>query len=269
MEPITFDTKRILAIAAAIGILLTGIAAVMAAGTYGASIEPTSYRSFTVTGEGTSIGVPDIATFSFSVITEGGTDVGVLQKENTEKTNAAIAFVKEHGIAKEDITTSGYNVSPRYQSYTCAQPTIYGGVSAVAQSCPPAKIVGYTVTQTVTVKVRDFTKIGTVLAGVVEHGANSVSSLSFAIDKPDVVESAARTEAIEKARVKAEAVAKAGGFSVGRILSIDEGYITPSYNRAMSFDTMATGKAAEMSIPTVEPGSQEVIVNVSMRFEIK
>lgn len=54
---------------------------------------PTNFRSFTVQGDGKASGVPDIASFSFSVITEGGTDVAALQSQNAEKMNKAIEFV--------------------------------------------------------------------------------------------------------------------------------------------------------------------------------
>lgn len=274
MQPITFDTKRMIAFSGSVAAILIAIAAIMVAGTYGRSIEPSAYRAFSVSGEGETIGIPDVAKFSFSIVTEGGEDLAALQEENTTKTNATIAFLKEQGVEAKDITTSAYNVSPRYQYYNCnttsrsMTPTM--DIAMPVEVCPPADIVGYTVTQTVSVKSRDFTKTGGLLSGVVEKGANNVSSLSFEIDDPDTLESTARAQAIEKARAKAEAVAKAGGFSVGRILSIDEGYAYPTYDeRAYAMDAMSYSKGGATPTPVVEPGSQEIHVTVTMRFEIK
>lgn len=261
------DTRIIntLGITGAIALVAVAIAGIVSATTYSRSIEPSSYRSFSVSGEGTAYGIPDVATFSVGVTTEGGTDLGALQEENTTKVNAIIAFLKENGVAKEDITTSSYNVSPRYQHYSCDYTWSGGG-----EPCPPADIVGYTISQRVSVKARDFEVVGTLLSGVVDAGANTVSSLSFEIDDSDAVESEARAEAIAKARAKAEAVAQAGGFSVGRILDIYESSVYPCYDYAYAEDAVAYGMGGDMKVtPTIEAGSEEINVNVTIRFEIK
>ncbi len=227
---------------------------------YSKSIEPSTFRSFSVSGEGKVVAVPDVARFTFSVITEGGKDLSALQESNVSKTNSAIDFVKSKGVDSKDIKTEGYSVEPRYQYANCSS----NGPTA----CPPPAIVGYIVRQTVMVSVRDFTKAGEILGGVVSQGANQVSQLAFTIDDPTSVENVAREEAIAKAREKAEAVADAGGFRVGRLLSIDEGgyYPSPYYDKAMGMggDEMVRSSI----IPIVEPGSQEVKITVTLRYEI-
>lgn len=227
------------------------------ADSYANRVDPVSFRSFAVSGEGKSVAVPDIAEFSFSVITEGGKDIAALQSENTNKMNSSIAFLKQNGIDEKDIKTQNYNLSPRYEYRSCTT-----GI------CPPPQIVGYSINQSVVVKVRDFSKIGELLSGIVKNGANSVSDLRFTLDDPTSVESEARAEAIEKARVKAEAVAKAGGFSLGRLLSIEE---TPGYYPLYSSVGFGRGGDAmmEKSAPAIEPGSQETSVTVTLRYEIR
>lgn len=262
--------------------------------TYSDSIEPGTYRSFSVSGEGKVVAVPDVATFSFSIITEGGKDLAALQKENTTKGNKIIDFIKSGGVAAKDIKTEGYSVYPRYTNYTCRQVAVpmmeggsggYGGSApsgvGIAQPstavaypidkvCPPAEISGYSINQTVSVKVRDFAKAGDILSGAVTNGANSVSQLSFDIDNRDTVESEARAEAIQKAKIKAKAVAKAGGFSLGRLLAIDEGgYGGPVYfAKSMVADGRGGGLEAAPA-PSIEPGSQDVIISVTLRYEIR
>ena len=235
------------------------------ASSYGESIQPSSFRSFSVSGEGKIVAVPDVAQFDFSVVTEGGKDLGSLQADNTKKVNSAIDFVKTNGVDSKDIQTQNYSISPRYQTYNCYRPLD----SVNVQPCPPAEIVGYSVSQDVQVKIRDFSKIGDILGGVVKAGANTVSQLQFTIDDPDSVKSQARAEAITKARAKAKEVAKAGGFSVGRLLGIDESGPSPIY---YSYDT--GGAAMEKSVaavpaPSIEPGSQDVTVDVTLRYEIR
>lgn len=226
---------------------------------YSKSVDPSSFRNFSVSGDGKSVGVPDVAQVTFSVITEGGKDIGKLQQENTAKVNAINSFAKEQGIVDKDIRTQNYNIDPRYQYFSCPQ---NGG------ACPPAEIVGYTINQSVQVKIRDFTKIGTLLSGMVEKGANSVSQLTFAIDDPTMVQNDARAEAIVKARQKAEGLAAAGDFKLGKLLSIEESSSMPSYPYPMYERAIPMG-AGGGGAPSIEPGSQEVSVSVTLRYEIK
>lgn len=228
---------------------------------YAKSIQPTSFRSFSVSAEGKSVTIPDIAEFTFSVITEGGKDVATIQKTNTNKVNAAIDFIKTNDVDKKDISTSGYDLSPRYQYYECRP----NGV------CPPAEITGYTITQTVDVKIRDFNKIGDILSGVVKNGANNVSQLSFTMDNPTKAQDEARAEAISKAKVKAESIASAGGFSLGRLLSIEEGSsspIYPMYGMGGGLDMAKSIRSEAVPTPTIEPGSKETNITVTLKYEI-
>lgn len=226
---------------------------------YARSVNPTSFRSFSVSADGKAVAIPDIAQFTFSVITEGGKDVGALQKENTEKMNRINAFLKTSKISEEDIKTVNYNVDPRYQYYSCSER---------GEKCPPPEIVGYTINQSVRVKIRDFTKIGDLLSGVVAQGANSVSQLTFTIDDPTKVQDEARAEAIRKANEKARGLARAGGFRLGKLLSLEEGFVqAPNYPMydAVKYGGMGGGGAA----PVIEPGSQEVSVTMTLKFEMR
>lgn len=239
--------------------------------TYSKIAEPGTFRSFSVSGEGKVVAIPDVAQFSFSVITQGGKKLDELQKENTDRVNRSIGVARTAGVEDKDIKTDSYSVEPRYQHYDCridyTTPPYTGN-----RVCPPAEIVGYTISQTVTVKVRDFDKIGEIISGVVSSGANSVSQLNFTIDDPAEVESEARSEAIAQATEKAKAVAKAGGFRLGKLLSIEEGYypypIYAKYGMGGAVESAVSYDAAA-PMPAIEPGSQEVAINVVLRYEIK
>ena len=257
------SVKNYLGIAAAAILLIFAYAAISYVNSYSQSIEPSAFRSFTVSGEGKITAIPDVAQFNFSVITEGGKDIAKLQKENTEKGNKIIGFIKSQGVEDKDIKTQNYNLEPRYQYFNCYQP-----MDGKSKSCPPPEIVGYTIRQTVSIKVRDFSKIGDILAGAIENGANSVSQLSFEIDDIDKIKNQAREEAIKKAKEKAESIAKAGDFRLGKLLSIEEeGFApTPYYLKNMELSPMDAGG---LPSPTIEPGSQEVTVNIVLKYEIK
>ncbi len=257
--------KQVFFIGGAVALVAFAYASLSYVQTYSRSIEPSSFRSFAVQGEGKVIAKPDVAKFSFRVISQGGKDIAKLQRENTERVNRAIGLLKKSGIEEKDIKTEQYSVDPRYQYYSCPPPEPAGG----AKPCPPAEITGYTVSQTVLVKVRNFDTIGDILTGVVEAGANSVSQLSFTVDDPAELESEARAEAIANAQKKATEIAKAGKFSLGRLLSLDEGSIYPPlyYRSEAKAIGMEMGGDA-IPAPSIEPGSQEIRVAVTLRYEI-
>lgn len=237
-------------------------AAVSYVNSYSKSIQPSSFRSFSASGEDKITAIPDVAQFTFNIITEGGKEIAKLQKENTEKTNKIINFVKASGVEDKDVKTQNYNLEPRYQYFSC--PVSQSSVSP----CPPPEIVGYTINQMISVKIRNFEKIGDIMAGVVQNGANSVSQLSFAIDDPSSIQDKAREEAIKKAKERAKLIAKAGGFNVGKLLSIDESG-SPQLVYGFGLGDGFAKSAEFLPSPQIEPGSQEIRVNVILKYEIE
>ena len=103
-------------------------------------------RTFTVTGEGKEIIISNIAEIRIGVISEGQ-DLKVLQKENSEKINRIINFLKEKGVKEKDIRTVNYSVNPKYD-----------------YSWSPYKIVSYTISQNLLFKFRVLDKIGEILS---------------------------------------------------------------------------------------------------------
>jgi uncharacterized protein YggE len=214
-------------------------------------------RTVSVSAEGKVSVAPDIATVVFSVVSEGK-DPKVVQGENTEKMNTAIAFVKSQGVEEKDIKTSGYNLYPQYD---------YGNGKIFPAKAPT--IVGYSLTQTVTVKVRDLEKVGDILGGLPGAGVNQIQGTSFDIDDPDAYLAEARAQAFEKARQKARAMAAANGARIGRVVTFNEstGGWPIYFSKA---ELAADGRGgASMPAPAVEPGSQDVMVSVSVIYEVK
>lgn len=267
--------KNVLGLAGVLAILCIAVSSLWYVNAFSRNSEPTSFRSFSVAGTGKATAIPDVSRFTAQVITEGDTNLGTSQEKNTEKVNAVIAFIKTNGIEPKDIKTQNYSVNPRYQYFDCSRspsPVDNTGVQTV-KPCPPPQIVGYTVDQTIAVTVREknFGAIGELLSGVVQKGANSVSQLSFEVDDPTAVQGEARAQAIAKAKAKAVSMAQAGGFTLGRLLSIDEGSSpAPYYNSyAASAPTAFASEGRVAATPTIEPGSQDVTVDVTLKYEIQ
>ena len=238
--------------------LILGTLAVAYAGVnFAASYPPYPGSTFSVSGKGEVVAIPDVGRFSFSILSEGA-NLETLQRENTDKSNNVIAFLKGKGIEEKDIKSESYNIYPTYQYYDCN----YYGV------CPPAQISGYRVEHSVSVTVRKLDDSGTLLSGVVENGANTVSSFNFEVDDPTALQDEARIAAIADAKEKAKAIAKAAGFRLGKMVSIYTVNPDPYYYGGYGMggeDSMRSTYAA----PQLEPGSQKIVVNVDISYEIK
>lgn len=233
--------------------ILLGLFSAKALWNYGKSVYPS--RVISVSAEGKIVVAPDVATLSFSVVSEGA-DPEKLQNDNNEKINKALEFVKSEGVDAKDIKTSGYNLSPRYE---------------YDEKTRRSFISGYTITQSIVLKIRDLTKAGRIIGGLPNRGINQINSLSFDIDDPDKFLNEAREEAFAKARAKAEAMAKQNRVRIRRVVSFNEfggGYPGPIPLYAEAF-----GKGGDFGAPVVapsiEPGSQEVTVQVSVTYEIR
>ncbi len=225
---------------------------------YQDSVRDVGMRQFYVSGEGEVVAVPDVAAFNFAVITEGQR-LDEIQTEAGKRADKLISFLKDQNVKLADIKTTSYFVSPRYQHFNCPS---NGG------ACPQPKINGYTINKQYSVKIKDLAQVNAVMEGVVSRGADEVSGLSFTIDDPVALQAEARAKAIKQAQEKALQVAAQGGFKVGRLMSINESGMSqpPMYSRAMMAEAVGGGIGAA---PTIEPGSQEVRVNVELTFEIK
>lgn len=260
------NLKIYLKIAIIIALLTGAYAALVYVNYYSRSISGISAPNFWVSAEGRVMSLSDVAQFSFSVITQGGKNLTDLQAENSRKTNEAIEFVKSQNVEAKDIKTINYNIEPHYSSKVCNYYLESGKI------CPLPEIVGYTITNTVSVKVRNFEKISELLNGVVLKGANSVSGVHFTIDDPTNFQNQARAEAIKKAKEKAESIAQAAGFKLGRLISINEDNYPVYYNNFAygMADTLARSNANFSSKePVIEPGSNEITARVTLRYEIR
>lgn len=223
---------------------------------FGREVNLVNQRSFTVVGEA-DLEVPtDIAAFTVSVVTEGGNNVAEIQKQNVEKMNNINAFLKEQGVEKKDLKTSQYSLTPRYSYPNCKD----------RQVCPPPSISGYTLTQTLAVKVRDLEKIGNILSGITEKGANTVSGINFTVDDDNDARQKARTEAIGNAQKKAKDIAKAGNFRVGSLISVFEEEDTEIQSE---FSAGFGGSEEIKAAPVIEPGTQSGKVRMNLTYEIK
>lgn len=226
----------------------------------GGGVMPTNI--ITVSGEGEVFAVPDIATFTISV-SEDQKTVKEAQDMVTKKMNSALEVLKnDYDIEEKDIKTVDYSVYPKYDytSFPCTQ-----------FSCPPSKqnLVGYTVTQTVSVKVRDVAEAGKILGSMGEIGVTNISGLNFTIDDQVALERDARQEAIADAQEKAKALSKDLGVKIVRIVNFSESGNYPIYFNKAYDVTLAEGGRGGAVAPEVPVGENRISSNVTITYEIR
>lgn len=194
---------------------------------------------------------PDLATIRAGVVTQAAT-AAAAAGENAARMAKVVAALKAAGIADRDLSTSNLSLSPQYR---------------YVENRPPV-VTGYQASNTVSVRFRDIARSGRVLDALVAEGANQIDGPALSLDKPDEALDAARTDAIARARARAELYARAAGLRVERIASISESGENPGgppppvlYRaRAMAADTAET---------QVLPGETDVTVTLAVRFLLK
>ncbi len=209
-------------------------------------------QTITVSADGKVTVVPDLATLHFSLLAEGADPVK-LQNDNNAKMEGVIAYVKSQGVEPKDIKTTGYNLGPKY-TYN--------------PKTGRSSIDGYILNQSAEIKIRDFTKISPILAALPSKGINDISGPNFSVDDPDTFLNQAREEAFTKAKEKAKAMAGFAGSRLGRVVTFSDssGY-PPIFYYARDAKEGGLG-GGPVPAPAIEPGSQEVSVQISVTYEI-
>jgi uncharacterized protein len=205
-------------------------------------------RVMTLSGHGEARMAPDMASVSAGVTSQAATAAEALAA-NTAAMTKVIDTLKSGGIAEKDIQTSNFSVQPRYD-YTDNQ---------------PPKLAGYEVSNNVTVTVHELQALGGLLDKLVQAGSNTISGISFGIEKPEAAMDEARKAAAADARHKAEIYAAAAGVTLGPIVSISEqqGYAPPPM-------PMRSAMKAEMAAPVpVAAGEQTLVTDVTISWEIR
>ena len=237
---------RLLTLASAIALIP---AAAPAMAQDAAAVRPINGTRLDVVATGEVTRVPDIARISTGVVTQAASATDAI-RQNAAAMTKVRAALKRAGIADRDIQTSSLNLNPEYRYQENQAPIL----------------TGYRASTDVSVRFRDIGKTGEILDALVAQGANQINGPTLMIDKEDEAMDAARTDALTKARARADLYARALGKRVGRILSISEtGGVRPPLP---VLQTMAEARDAS-GAAKIDPGEQAVNVTLSVSFELE
>lgn len=202
-----------------------------------------------VVAEGRSLRTPDLATIDAGVVTQGASAAEAMAA-NAARMDRVLAALKRAGVADRDVRTATVSLQPQYR---------YG------ENVPPV-ITGYQASNRVTVRFREVARSGAVLDVLVKEGANQIEGPTLGLASPDAALDEARTDAIARARARADLYAKAAGLRVERIVSIGEaGTSEPA--PPMPVVMMARMEAAPAT--RIAAGEQAVTATVNVRFLLK
>src|SRR5271165_4842088 len=186
---------------------------------------------------------PDTALVQFNISAQEEK----LQDANQRATQAAEQvrqLLRGNGIDPKDAQVGRFAVQPVYDYKN-----------------PKRKLVGYRVDTDISVKVKDFSKVGPIAEGLANMDVTSNQSISYQLDDMDAAKVKAVEDALRRAHDEANAVARSSGRTLGELSYASVDTFEPTPIRPM----MMAREAAPMGIanappPTAEFGAQKITV---------
>ena len=205
-----------------------------------------------VTGSGSVVGEPDIATLNLGVSVEKET-VAEAREAAAVAMTAVIASLKANDVAENDIRTDRFSIYPQYDY------TDNGRV-----------LRGYRVNNTVSAKVRELETLSDVIDNAAEAGGDIVvvNSIQFMIEDTTALQTQARSLAVKDAEAKAQTLAEASGVKLGKPVAITETISGGSPPIAFARSEEFAADSARSSTP-IEAGELTIVVNVTVVYEIE
>lgn len=212
--------------------------------------------TITVSATGSLTFEPDQAFVTFGMDTAARSLADAQRQSNAVMTKV-MERLRDQNIEKERIQTSSFTVSPQYKPPPKRPSDV-----------PPAppEIIGYLMSNTMTVEVRNLEKIGRVIEDVLAAGANHFQGLHWALRDEQPARLNALKSAAARAREKAATLSEALGVKLVRVLSVNEGghVVRPASHMVRSMAAIG----AEGGEPPISPGEIKVEATVTLVYEI-
>ena len=201
-----------------------------------------------VSGTGVVKASPDIIRASIGVQTfneEAETAVAI----NNEKVNAIFLALGEKGISRTDFETTSFNIYSQRDF----------------RRDPPDQIVGFQVSNIISVTIRNMSRVGEILQATIQAGANNISGINFTVEDTVKLKERARVKAVKDARKKAESIAETLGVKVGKVISLNDASGNYPPVARIEYDV----KMAGAEVPIQAPSELEISIIVEVVFGIE
>ena len=198
-----------------------------------------------VSGEGKVKVVPDQASIAVTVETKGNNAKDV-KKQNDEKIEAVLKFIKKMNLAPADYKTQRVSLNPQYDY--------------------EKKKHSYNATQTIEILLKDLSKYDELMEGLVDEGINRIDNVTFQSSKLAQYQSEARKLAMKEAKLKAEDYVSVLGQKIGRAMTISDN--SQTYSPQPFYATMKTMEMSDTRAPreTLAVGEINITANVTVSF---
>jgi uncharacterized protein YggE len=202
-----------------------------------------------VSGLGKVSGTPDVLRVQLGVEVRRA-DVSAALRDANAIQNRVRNAVRADGVDPKDMQTEDVSLYPSYNS----------------KGVPN----GYTVSQSLTLKLRNLAKAGQTIGDAVTAGGNAarVQGVSFALEDNAALLEQARDAAYHEARKKADRYAELSGRSLNQVELISEEI--PQGNQPVPY-AMADSSAAGQKSAAVplDAGQSQVSVSVTVRWSLR
>lgn len=225
-----------------------GVSKAFAADSSVISVDPP--KSISVTGNGEVTVTPDIVYLYLGVLTEKSTTIEA-QNSNTTAINNVIAAIKKEGLKDEDIKTNDYSIYPKYDYDKNTETSI---------------LVGYRVSYTLKVTVKDISNAGKIIDNAVAAGANISNSISFGISDYEKYYNQALLNALSNAQSKAQTISGFLSIKLSAPLKVIENssglYEDSPITLNGKFDSNSS-----TAYTSIQAGTYKVKANVSLVYQ--
>jgi uncharacterized protein YggE len=205
----------------------------------------------TVTADGHSTAMPDMATATFAISTYAST-AGSATSDNNERYRRLLNALQQLGLREDDVRTTAFNVS--YNPPPKAPAVPEQGVR-----------YGYTVYRGITVTVHRLAAVGKVVDTAVAAGITDVNGITFDNSDPKRQYAQALQDAVQQARSQAQAMAAAAGLRIVRVRTMQEG--GPTRILPMARAQVFAAPAATPAPTQIEPNPVQTTATVTVTYE--
>jgi len=213
-----------------------------------------------VSGEGKVMATPDVVLLNLGIESSKPT-VAEAQAAAAEAMDKVMQALKDQGVDEEDIQTQYFNISEDRR-----------WIETLPDKEGKEEIVGYRVTNIVTVKLREISKAGAIIDSVVTAGGDltRINSIAFSVDEPRPYYEDARDLAVEYAQAKAQQLADKAGVKLGKVTYMTEGsYYSGSIYRNYYVGDSGMVVPAPAAIETaISAGELEITATVQIAYAI-
>jgi uncharacterized protein len=209
-------------------------------------------NSIYVGADGKFESAPDTAVIQFNISVQETTSQKAYERASKEAEQVRQAL-RDNGIEPKAATVGFFSVQPAYEWNSGKQ-----------------KLIGYRVTTDVTLKLKDFSKIGPITQQLADANVSETQTVNYTLENIDEAKNKAVEDAYRRARNSADALARASGRTVGELsyASVDtfeNQHLPVPRMRAM----VAKAEAAPPPTEEFTPQTVTVTAHVNALFSLK